>query len=57
MLKYFVILILIVVAWCPWLKPEEVIQIIDTRGSPVWSLEIYQHRLCQFLQRHHRHAE
>jgi len=31
MLKYFLILILVVLAWCPWLKPEEVIQIIDTR--------------------------
>ena len=31
MTKYFIILILIVLAWCPWLKPEEVMQIIDAR--------------------------
>lgn len=31
MIKYLIILGLVVLAWCPWLKAEEAINIIDAR--------------------------
>jgi hypothetical protein len=30
-MKYFIILSLIILAWCPWLKAEEALEIVDSK--------------------------